>query len=126
MVTTDCNTAIIALWALKNILKVGKKEAKPSKLIWTYSSSSNVQMIESKLEELTSENVRFEHETKCVKLLQKKKAWLEFDAQNEHVETLSTAAEFLKEQKRQAQQHLLPIFRNKIASVDTGTPVGQV
>ena len=82
-------------------------------------------MLERKLEELTTENLLFEHEIERLKLLQKKKAWLEFDAQNDHVKSLNEASELLKDQNHQAQQRLQSL-ENKIASVGTETPLGQV
>ena len=61
--------------------------------------SSDLQTIEEKLEELTNATLRLEHETERVELLQKKKAWLDFDAQNKHITSLIDASEMLKEQQ---------------------------
>ena len=63
-------------------------------------------MIESTLGKLTDESLQRVHETKVVKLLEKKKAWLEFDACDKRVESLCNAVAILKDQLQQADQQL--------------------
>jgi len=73
------------------ILRVCKEETVLNKL----KSSSNIRMIENELEEWTNETLQLEQQTKLVELLRKKKAWLEADAQDELVKTLTMAPDLL-------------------------------
>ena len=69
-------------------------------------NKKTLEMIESTLGKLTDESLQRVHETKVVKLLEKKKAWLEFDACDKRVESLSNAVAILKDQLQQADQQL--------------------
>ena len=62
--------------------------------------------LESQLEELARENLQIEHEIERIELLKKKKAWLELEAQEEHVKSLVCLSDVLAEKQRQSQQHL--------------------
>ena len=82
-------------------------------------------MIENKLEELTNENLRLENDIERVDLLGKKKAWLEFDDQNQHLQSLQSAPDLLNEQLNNNERRLQSI-EQKIASVGEETPLGKV
>lgn len=81
--------------------------------------------MEFKLEELTSETLRLENDIERVELLQKKKAWLEFDDANQHLESLQSAPDLLNEQLNNNERRLQSIEK-KIASVGEETPLGKV
>ena len=87
--------------------------------------SSGVQEMENKLEQLTKENVQLEHHIHRVDLLQKSKAWVEFDLQNERVDSLKDVPASLKEQLKNIQQRLNSI-EQKIVSAGIESPLGQV
>lgn len=83
--------------------------------------SSGVQEIEHKLEELTKENLRLENDIERVDLLRKKKAWLEFFDQNQHLESLQSAPDLLNEQLNNNERRLQSI-EQKIAGFGEKTP----
>ena len=87
--------------------------------------SSGAQEIENKLEELTNENLRLENDIERVDLLRKKKAWIEFDDQNQHLQSLQDAPAMLNEQLNNNERRLQSI-EQKIASVGEETPQGKV
>ena len=86
---------------------------------------SGAQEIENKLEELTNENLRLENDIERVDLLRKKKAWIEFDDQNQHLQSLQDAPAMLNEQLNNNERRLQSI-EQKIASVGEETPLGKV
>jgi chromosome segregation ATPase len=69
-------------------------------------NKKTLETIESTLGKLTDESLQRVHEAKVVKLLEKKKAWLEVDACNKRVESLGNAVAILKDQLQQADQQL--------------------
>ena len=79
--------------------------------------------MENKLEQLTKENVQLDHHIHRVALLQKNKAWLEFDLQNERVNSLKDVPDPLREQLRNVQQRLNSI-EQKISTSES--PLKQV
>ena len=87
--------------------------------------SSGVQGMESKLQELTNENLRLRLSAERRELLQKKKAWLDFDDQNNRVKPLESACTLLMEQVSGYSSRLKSI-EEKITSVGTESPLGQV
>ena len=87
--------------------------------------SSGVQGMESKLQELTNENLRLRLSAERRELLQKKKAWLEFDDQNNRVTPLESACTLLMEQVSGYYVRLKSI-EEKIASAGAESPLGQV
>ena len=87
--------------------------------------SSGAQEIENKLEELTNENLRLENDIERVDLLRKKKAWVEFDDQNQHLQSLQDAPAMLNEQLNNNERRLQSI-EQKIANAGEETPLGKV
>ena len=87
--------------------------------------SSGAQEIENKLEELTNENLRLENDIERVDLLRKKKAWIEFDDQNQHLQSLQGAPAMLNEQLNNNERRLQSI-EQKIANAGEETPLGKV
>ena len=77
-------------------------------------NKKTLEMIESTLGKLTDESLQRVHETKVVKLLEKKKAWLEFDACDKRVESLSNAVAILKDQLQQADQQLHSLQKKNV------------
>lgn len=112
--------SISIVYFILQILRVGKENASRYTLL-----SSGVQAIENKLEELTNENLRLENDIERVELLHKKKAWLEFDDQNQHLQSLQSAPDLLNEQLNNNERRLQSI-EQKIASVGEETPLGKV
>ncbi len=55
-------------------------------------------MIESTIEILSRENEMHERDTERIDLLQKKKTWLEVDAQRDNINSLNDASQVLREQ----------------------------
>ena len=86
---------------------------------------SGAQEIENKLEELTNENLRLENDIERVDLLRKKKAWVEFDDQNQHLQSLQDAPAMLNEQLNNNERRLQSIGQ-KIANAGEETPLGKV
>lgn len=117
----ECNCATIGMWALKQIIKVGKEQS-PNKPCWL---SSRVEDIETKLQEMMYMNLQCEQNTERIQLLEKKVAWLKFDQQNERVESLSVAVNILQEQISDDDQRLQSIVQ-KIAVTDKKSPLGHV
>jgi hypothetical protein len=80
-------------------------------------NKKTLEMIESTLGKLTDESLQRVHETKVVKLLEKKKAWLEVDACEKRVESLGNAVVILADLLQQADQqsHSLQEKRVKAA-----------
>jgi len=113
----ECNCATIGIWALKQIIKVGKEQSP--------SLSSGVEDIETKLQEMMYMNLQCEQNTERIQLLEKKIAWLKFDQQNECVESFSVASELLQEQLRDNDQRLQSIVQ-KITLTDKKSPLGHV
>ena len=69
-------------------------------------SKKMLEMIEKTLGKLMDESLQRVHETKVVKLLVKKKVWLEVDACEKRIESLGNAVAILKDQLQQADQQL--------------------
>lgn len=103
------------------ILNIGKDHATVSRFVL----SSGVQDIEMKIEELINENIKLERDVEREGLLQKKKSWLEFEAQTVGVESLSYAKELLIEQLRQVEERLQSV-EEKLASVGESSSFGQI
>ena len=112
--------SISIVYFILQTIRVGKENASRYTLL-----SSGVQAIENKLEELTNENLRLENDIERVELLRKKKAWLEFDDQNQHLQSLQSAPELLNEQLNNNERRLQSI-EQKIASVGAETALGKV
>ena len=60
--------------------------------------------IESKLQEMLNEIQKIEAETERTNLLEKKKAWAAFDAQEKYVASLNESYDLLKEQGLELEQ----------------------
>ena len=116
----ECNTSMIGIWTLKQILKVGKEQSPNTARL----PSSGVKGIEKKLEEMLDMNIQFEQNDDRIQLLEKKIAWLKFDQQNARVSLKSVAGNLLKEQLRDNDNRLQSIAE-KIADIDKKSPLGQ-
>jgi len=74
---------------------------------------------------LKDQNQELKHGTQRVKLLSKRKAWLEFDEQNIKINSLKSALTFLNEQLIDNDKGLQSIVQ-KIAVIGKDSPLGQV
>jgi len=116
----ECNTAMIGIWTLKNIIKAGKEQSPNTSRL----PSSGVLSIEKKLQEMIEMNLQFEQNDDRVELIEKKIAWLKFDRQNARVQSLkNVAGNLLKEQLRDNDERLQELIQ-KIADIDKKSPLG--
>ena len=83
-----------------------------------------ISWLTSKLDELMVENKLIDEETKTCQLLQSKKAWLEFQIQNEKSQSLAGAIEVMKDQQQQALTRS-ESFGDKVTQAGVDTPLGK-
>lgn len=82
-------------------------------------NKKTLEMIGSTLGKLADESLQRVHEAKIVKLLKKKKAWLEVDACEKRVESLVNAVTILVDQLQQADQQLHSLQEKSIKAGKT-------
>ena len=101
---SDVTMSTMAVGALKCILKDG--EEKKNEERGDTEEGHEVKAIEDKLQELIDEHLQLESEVEHLNLLKKKKAWVVYDAQNEHFKSQKEEYELLKTQSNEVQAQL--------------------
>jgi len=104
---SDVTMSTMAVGALKCILKVGKEKKNEERGdTGEGGKEEEVKAIEDKLQELIDEHLQLESEGEHLNLLKKKKAWVVYDAQNEHFKSQKEEYELLKTQSNEVQAQL--------------------
>jgi len=104
---SDVTMSTMAVGALKCILKVGKEKKNEERGdTGEGGKEEEAKAIEDKLQELIDEHLQLESEGEHLNLLKKKKAWVVYDAQNEHFKSQKEEYELLKTQSNEVQAQL--------------------
>ena len=101
------------LFSYTQIVKFGKE--KRSVTSEQTEEDDGSKSVGSKLQELMDENQNLELEQERLGLLKKKKAWVVYDAQKEHLNSLNDAFVLLKEQVDSVQTQL-KLFEETLAT----------
>ena len=94
---------MFVLFSYTQIVNFGKEKAVSSEQT---KEDDRVKSLGSKLQELMDENQRLEQGNERLGLLKKKKAWVVYDAQKEHFNSLNDAYVLLKDQVNEVQNQL--------------------
>lgn len=123
LLTSGCDIAGMALTALRDVFEAGRDDLS-SVMDEDSTTFSRIQMIKSKLVNFTDEIQLIDKETRHLTELQSKKAWLEFQIQNEKTQSLAGAIEVMKDQQQQALTRS-ESFGDKVAQARADTPLGK-